>query len=217
MITILCFGDSNTWGSIPGTFNPVTGLSERYNKQQRWPNILQKQLGEHYHVIEEAIGGRTTNLNSTLPNRPHKNGLALLAPSLDAHYPIHIVIFMLGTNDTQVQYNRSPPKIADGMRQLLQLVKTCNKGPSLKHPKILLIAPPSLIFIPNLNNLFNLDSIQKSECLRDEYRRLAEQEDCNFLDAASCVTVSTIDGIHLDDTACEKLGHKIAQVIELMS
>lgn len=217
MTTILCFGDSNTWGSIPGTFDPITGLGKRYNKEQRWPNILQKKLGEQYHVIEEAMGGRTTNLDSTLPNRPHKNGLTLLAPSLEAHYPIHIVIFMLGTNDTQMQYNRSPLEIADGMRQLLQLVKNSNKGPLATPPKILLIAPPPVIFFDELNSLFNLDSVQKSKCLGDEYRLLAQQEGCDFLDAGSCVTASTIDGIHLDDTGCKKLGHKIAQTIQLMS
>ena len=40
MKTILCFGDSNTWGYIPGSD------MGRYTWVQRWPGILQAQLGD---------------------------------------------------------------------------------------------------------------------------------------------------------------------------
>ena len=45
MTTILCYGDSNTYG-----YNPVNGL--RYPKDVRWTGVLQKLLGEQYAVIE---------------------------------------------------------------------------------------------------------------------------------------------------------------------
>lgn len=105
MPTILCFGDSNVWGNIPGSFDPSTGLCKRYERSKRWPGMLQSELGETHHVVEEAINGRTTSLDEIIPGRPYKNGLALLAPALEAHYPIQVVVFMLGTNDTKVQYN----------------------------------------------------------------------------------------------------------------
>ena len=47
MTTILCYGDSNTYG-----YNPVNGL--RYPKDVRWTGVLQKLLGEQYAVIEEG-------------------------------------------------------------------------------------------------------------------------------------------------------------------
>ena len=53
MTTILCYGDSNTYG-----YNPVNGL--RYPKGVRWTGVLQKMLGEEYEVIEEGCNGRTT-------------------------------------------------------------------------------------------------------------------------------------------------------------
>ena len=53
MTTILCYGDSNTYG-----YNPVNGL--RYPKDVRWTGVLQKLLGEQYAVIEEGCNGRTT-------------------------------------------------------------------------------------------------------------------------------------------------------------
>jgi len=40
MKTILCYGDSNVWGNIPGSYNPETGLSQRFPKNKRWTGIL---------------------------------------------------------------------------------------------------------------------------------------------------------------------------------
>ena len=50
---ILCIGDSNTWGYIPGS-------GERYEKNVRWTGKLAQTLGENYEVIEEGMNGRTT-------------------------------------------------------------------------------------------------------------------------------------------------------------
>ncbi|WP_156120562.1 hypothetical protein [Neosynechococcus sphagnicola] len=54
MKTILCYGDSLTWGFEPGTGN-------RMPFPQRWPGILQQLLGAKGRIIEEALNGRTTN------------------------------------------------------------------------------------------------------------------------------------------------------------
>jgi len=54
MKEVLCYGDSNTWGN-----NPVT--QERYDRDERWTRVLQKTLGDEYHVIEEGLNGRTTD------------------------------------------------------------------------------------------------------------------------------------------------------------
>ena len=54
MKQLLCYGDSNTWGLIPGT-------KERYPWGIRWTSILQEKLGSSdVHVIEEGLCGRTT-------------------------------------------------------------------------------------------------------------------------------------------------------------
>ena len=52
---ILCIGDSNTWGYIPGS-------GERYEKNVRWTGKLAQTLGENYEVIEEGMNG--TNILS---------------------------------------------------------------------------------------------------------------------------------------------------------
>lgn len=54
MRQILCFGDSNTYGLIPGTKN-------RYDWETRWTGILDRKLKDKgYRVVEEGLCGRTT-------------------------------------------------------------------------------------------------------------------------------------------------------------
>lgn len=212
-LTILCFGDSNVWGNIPGSFDPITGLCRRYEKTKRWTGILQNALGEKYQVVEEAINGCTTTLDEIIPGRPYKNGLTLLPPALEAHYPIHVVVFMLGTNDTKVQYNRNVEEITEGMRQLINIVKTSNKGDQGNPPKILIIAPQPIINIPNLPPGLNTDSIKKSEGLGKKYQQLAKEESCEFLDASIIVTSSYLDSLHLDENGSKLLGKAVAKAI----
>jgi len=53
MKTLLCFGDSNTWG-----YNPAT--ADRFPRDKRWTGVLRRELGDGYEVIEEGLNGRTT-------------------------------------------------------------------------------------------------------------------------------------------------------------
>jgi lysophospholipase L1-like esterase len=53
---ILCFGDSNTWGFVPGAYNPKTSYMERYPLSNRWPGVMSRILGDEFHTIEEGHG-----------------------------------------------------------------------------------------------------------------------------------------------------------------
>ncbi len=53
MPVIVAFGDSNTWG-----YDPATG--SRFPRPQRWPSVLQRELGADFEVIAEGLNGRTT-------------------------------------------------------------------------------------------------------------------------------------------------------------
>ena len=56
MKTIVCYGDSNTYGADPAS-------GKRYAPDVRWTGVLQAELGLGYRVIEEGLSGRTTNLD----------------------------------------------------------------------------------------------------------------------------------------------------------
>ena len=59
MKTIVCYGDSNTYG-----YNPENGF--RYEYEERWTTILQKELKDSAIVIPEGLNGRTTSFEDEL-------------------------------------------------------------------------------------------------------------------------------------------------------
>jgi len=88
MKNILCYGDSNTWGFIVGSFDSKTGYMERYPFHIRWTGRLKKLLGKSFHIIEEGLCGRNTNIGNP-PELGGKicNGKTYLQPCLLSHAP----------------------------------------------------------------------------------------------------------------------------------
>lgn len=94
--TILCHGDSNTWGYVPS--GDYTKGIERYSRNIRWPGALQSYLGnDYYYIIEEGLNSRTTNIDYQV--QPNRNGKTYLPPCLYSHSPINFVILALGGNN----------------------------------------------------------------------------------------------------------------------
>jgi lysophospholipase L1-like esterase len=213
MKTILCYGDSNVRGVTPEPLDERTGLTKRHIKSKRWTGLLQIKLGEKYDVVEEGMGGRTTMFDEIIPGRLYRNGLTQLPVCLESHYPIDLVIFMLGTNDVKIQFNVSANEITHGMYQLVKMVKECDKGPLGSAPKILIISPAPIIEIPNLFPQFNENSIKKSGELASLYQELAKKEGCHFLDASLFITSSELDGFHLDESQSLLLASAIAEKV----
>lgn len=215
MKTILCYGDSLLWGFIPGSYNSTTLLAQRLPRNKRCAGVLQNLLGEGYEVIEDTINGRTTSRDEITPGRLYRNGLTSLPSSLEAHYPIDFVIFLLGTNDMKIQYNCSVSQIAEGARKLIKCVKSSHhKNREGSTPKILLISPPFLIKgEQKWQDQYDESSSEKSKKLAREYQQIAQQEECLFLDASGHVTASKVDGVHLDESQCNILAHAIANTL----
>jgi lysophospholipase L1-like esterase len=91
MKTLVCFGDSNTWGYVPGSGGA------RFPRHERWPVILQRELGEDWEVIAEGLSGRTATIER--PDSEGRNGLPYLLPCLHSHAPVDALVIFLGTND----------------------------------------------------------------------------------------------------------------------
>lgn len=210
---LMCFGSSTTWGFKPGSFDPVTTLGQRYGEDERWTCLVGKAL-PHCTLIEEGLNGRTTMFDDRLAGKPYRNGLAHLPMCLETHYPLDLVIFMLGTNDVKLQYHQSPEAIAAGMLKLVQCVTKSNRGPNGLPPKVLLIAPAPPIKEGLDFAYFNEASIEKSKALIPLYAKIAKEEGCFFLDASEYVTASPLDGIHLDAAGHRKFAEVVKQKIE---
>ena len=135
MRTILCYGDSNTWG-----FDPAT--ERRFPREVRWPGRLQSALGEEWHVVEEGLNGRTTTLES--PIAPGKNGLDYLVPCLDSHAPLDAVVIFLGTNDLADRYGLTATDVARAAGRLATVVARSEAGADGAAPLPILACPPPL-------------------------------------------------------------------------
>ncbi|PPS44979.1 SGNH/GDSL hydrolase family protein [Chroococcidiopsis sp. TS-821] len=201
--TILCFGDSNTWG-----WNPTT--QQRFPRDVRWTGILQQQLGNQYHIIEEGLCGRTT-LRKDLFER-YTNGKEYLIPCLSSHKPIDLVTIMLGTNDLKKRFGLSAFDIAKGAGILVNIIQRSKTGPNSSAPKVLLMAPPPIGKIANDRGLFQ-GAEPKSKQLGKLYMQVAQRYGCAFLDTAEIIRSSDIDGIHLEASEHLKLGIKVASII----
>mgnify|MGYP006273619371 CR=1 FL=1 len=201
MRTVLCYGDSNTWGDPPGG-------EGRHAWPVRWTGVLQTALGDGFRIIEEGLGGRTTCFED--PFSPHRNGLAYLPVTLETHYPIDLLIVMLGTNDLKANFNLNAFDIARGAARLLEVAN--NFRPVIKY--VLMVSPPHVTSTDDFDISQQFpDGVEKSKSLAVHYRRFAELHSCHFFDAASVAQTSPIDGIHLDARNHKRLGDGLAQKI----
>jgi lysophospholipase L1-like esterase len=203
MITLLCYGDSNTWGATPGT-------GERYPRDVRWPGALQIELGPEFIVIEEGLNGRTTVWDD--PIEGHKNGRTYLMPCLQSHQPLDLITLMLGTNDLKLRFSVSARDIAKGIGVLLNDIQNSGAGPNGTAPPVLLIAPPPLKPLTDKADSFE-GGEGKSKQLADYYAAVAVEWGADFLDAGKVIESSATDGLHFEPEAHRKLAFEIAGLI----
>lgn len=201
MKTVLCYGDSNTWGADPET-------GGRFSPGVRWPGVLMGELGEGYRVIEEALNGRTT-LRDDPVEGAYKNGQTYLRACLESHSPVDLVTLMLGTNDLKERFGASAADIAQGASVLADEILRSGCGPDGGAPMVVLISPPLVGKLTDLAEMFE-GSEEKSRKFRRHYERHAEQLGCWFLDAGAFVSSSDLDGIHLEADEHRKLGEAVA-------
>ncbi len=200
--TILCYGDSNTWGNIPSS-------SLRHPRDVRWPAVLQNLLSEDYEVISEGLCGRT--LKSEIAP-PEKNGIAYILPCIRSHELLDWVIIMLGTNDVKDQYNLSPDNIAENLRETISIIKGEYEN-APQNITILVVCPPEII-VPKkgLDPRFK-EGIEKFKKLPELYKKVADETGSLFLNAGDFIRSSEVDGFHLDADAHVKLAGVIKDVI----
>jgi lysophospholipase L1-like esterase len=203
--TIMCYGDSNTWGCIP-----LTGLEppRRYGSAQRWPGVLRRELGDGYWIVEEGLNGRTTVWDD--PLEPFRSGKELLVPCLMTHQPIDLVIVMLGTNDLKARFGVGARDIAAGGGLLLDIVRASDCGPGESPPHVLLVCPPPVGRLGLFAEEF-AGAVERSRDLVRQYAAVADARSCPWIDAGAHVRSSDIDGIHLDAPDHEQLGVVVAQ------
>ena len=207
MKSVVCFGDSNTYG-----YDPVTG--DRFPETVRWTGLLQGLLGDGYKVIEEGLNGRTTVFED--PNDDWKKGVDYIKGILCTHRPVDYLVIMLGSNDMKNIFNASPDAIASGLNEIVQKTE---KVMDLKQgyvPKILIVSPPEIttdVLTGPFSGSFNEAAIDKSKRLAEFYKKVADKHGCMFLDAKLYIKPSKEDGLHLDPEGHKGLAEAIAKTL----
>ena len=200
MKTVVCYGDSNTWG-----YRPDSG--RRYDHNQRWTRRLQALLGDGFWLVEEGQNGRTTLHDD--PVEGQKNGLAYLVPCLESHKPVDLVLLMLGTNDLKQRFAMSADDIAGCVKRLVRVIQSCEFGPADGAPEVLLLAPPPLARLSGFAEMFS-GGYEKSLRLGGAYRQVAAERGCHFMDTREVVSLSDLDGVHLDPDQLPLLAEALA-------
>jgi lysophospholipase L1-like esterase len=202
--TIVCYGDSNTWGTNAGSYT-------RLPRSIRWTGVLQNLLGDDFEVISEGLSGRT--FVATNPTHPQKTGITHLQAILETHDPIDLLIIMLGTNDVKNTFNLSTEDIASHLEQTIELVND-KKTDLEKRPKILVICPPPVIppeggeLDPRMAN-----GPELFKKLPELFKKVAEKYNCAFLNGGDYISNGKVDGYHLDEVGNKRLAEVLAQWI----
>jgi lysophospholipase L1-like esterase len=169
--TIVCFGDSNTWGCAPGS------PGKRFPRDVRWPARLATALADEAEVIAEGLGGRNATIES--PVAEGRNGLPYLVPCIQSHAPVDLLVIYLGTNDA---YWLEPIMVARSVGRLVQVARTAGAGPGNGAPAVLVVCPPPF----------------GGYQLGPAFKEVCAELDCELLDLDGVTTYSEIDDIHLD-------------------
>jgi lysophospholipase L1-like esterase len=211
--TVLCYGDSNTWGYVP---SKNVGIG-RYSRNDRWPGVLQDLLGKNYYVVEEGLNGRTTNLDYHIP--PNRNGKTYLLPCLYTHAPIDLVVIALGGNDLKVYFDRTPDDIRDGVAELIDVVQASKYGQHMQaSPEVLIVTSPIPLivaeqYVDEDGIVVFEGAIEKAKSLIGLYAELSEEKQCHFLDISKTIFPSSIDGLHFDEIAHKNLAQVMCKKI----
>lgn len=210
MKTILCYGDSITWGSDPET-------GGRHAFEDRWTTVLQKALGSEVQVIADGLRGRTTAFDDNMA-ACDRNGVRILPTVLYTHAPLDLVIFMLGSNDMKPAIAGTAVAAMQGMRRLIEIVRlNATRDGTSEPPAVLIIAPPPLCETANAEYAGMLaGGVPQSKMLASLYADLADESGCGFFDAASVATSSPIDGVHLNTENTRAIGKALEPIVRMM-
>ncbi|MGX5666008.1 SGNH/GDSL hydrolase family protein [Rhizobium daejeonense] len=209
MKSVLCYGDSLTWGYDPENMG-------RHAHEDRWPSVLQGALGASVSVITEGLNGRTTAYDDHLADCD-RNGVKLLPSVLETHKPLDLVILMLGTNDMKQTVAGTAIAAAKGIGRLIRQVRLHDWGFDFEGPDVLVVSPPPVCETANAAFAATFrGALDESAMLASLYRDLADENGCGFFDAGLVAKTTPLDGIHLDAANTRAIGRGLEPVVRMM-
>lgn len=207
MEQLLVYGDSLSWGIVPLT-------RERLDFVQRWPGVLEAELaaqGRDVRVLEDCLNGRRTVFDD--PYKPGRNGLVGLQQRIEAQSPLAGVILMLGTNDWQSMHPHNAHHAAQGVATLVRAIRAAPIEPGMAVPPILVVTPPRPAEARGPLAWKFAAASHKAEGLQAAFSAVCDELGCANFDAGAVISVSPLDGVHLDAPQHETLGKALLPVV----
>lgn len=206
MTAILCFGDSNTYGTPP----MMTEVEvRRFDAATRWPPLMARALG--WDLVEEGLPGRTAQFPDPMMGA-HMDGREGLKMALASHGPLDWLVIMLGTNDVKARYGASPELITGGIAALLDIAQSPDMQARHGGLKVLLICPPPVLEQGPIAAQFYGGRARSLE-LPAHYKALAAARGVTFLDAGQVIAVSPQDGVHFEAETHADLAQAVAAAL----
>lgn len=207
--TVVCYGDSNTWGYTPGS-------GVRFDENTRWTGRLQMLLGEAYKTVECGMNARTTSFDD--PFRDYLNGRRGLVYSLMEAKPVDLLVISLGTNDLKYGDAFRSSRGLDALLDLAVHANICIPGSSpiyREEPRVLVISPIALH--PLLEEKFPLHEmagrVQTSREFAPLFQDVCHKYGAAFLNAAEVARASEADCVHMDQESHNALANSVKEKI----
>ncbi|WP_040570793.1 SGNH/GDSL hydrolase family protein [Methyloversatilis thermotolerans] len=210
MQQILVYGDSLSWGIVPGT-------RQRLDFDARWPGAMEGRLlagGYRVRVIEDCLNGRRTVWDD--PFKPGRKGVDGLAQRIETHSPLALVILMLGSNDFQSMHPHSAWHSAQGTAVLLRAIREAPIEPGMPVPPVLVVAPPPAGTPSGAIAAKFAGAEFKCIGLASALHAVCAEHGAHFFDAGTVVRSSAIDGVHLDAPDHAALGEALAREVHAL-
>ena len=210
MRQILVYGDSLSWGIVPGT-------RERHPFGVRWPGRLEMLLrdgGHDVRVIEDCLNGRRTVWED--PFKPGRSGIDGLAQRIEVNSPLALVILMLGNNDFQSMHPHVAWHASQGVAAIIDEIRAAPVEPGMPVPPVLVVAQPPVGSPSGTMADKFAGADHKCIGLAAQLREVAAERDCAYFDAGEVIHCSPTDGVHLDADQHIRLAEALCEPVQAL-
>ena len=208
MLSVLVYGDSLSWGIVPGE-------RRRLPFEQRWSGVMERGLAADrlsVRVVENCLNGRRTVWDD--PFKPGRNGLQGVEQVMEINSPLDLVVLCLGTNDMQFAYPfNNAWSSGQGVTAVVNAMRRAPIEPGMAVPPILIVAPPPTTTPRGTLVEKFAGADVRGRGMAEAFRQVSEVLGCAFFDAGGATTVSEIDGVHLEAKQHRELGEAITPVV----
>lgn len=209
---VLIYGDSLVYGK-------ASGKNQRLDVKTRFTGIVQDELGSSFEIIEEGLRARTlVGENGFFKNR---DGLTQFYGIVGSHFPLDLVVLILGTNDCNAKSTVKDEAIRGALITYGDILNEWADFLDAPLPQLLIVAPP-LIDESNYDGgaqkIFGPGANSRVIKLPELFRSATERQGVDFLDLQKICYPAPGDGVHLDTVGNKlvavALEEKIRKILE---